>query len=189
MASSGADQPHRLLVTVSEEDHDDVTFFKNLKEIVDFIDVLSSEIRRVSIPLPRNLSELSHTEFGELLTMIVNQPELKYLLKVRGFFVSVSKSKIHMSKTIGNSSMHKSCIAKVVKSTKQSSETYSTIVQLEDVKELERSYVDIANPELMAYLEGLGYTEIAGLGNGTSKAVFRARNLKSDFVAVKVGKL
>lgn len=189
VTGSSIEDRHRLLITVREEDRDDVVFYKNLKELIDFIELLAFEIRRASIPLPRNISDMSYTDFGELLTLVVNHRELGKLLKVKGFFVNVGKARMKLSKTIGNNDVKRSSSTKASRASKKPVETISTIVQLEDVKSLERSYMDINNPELKSYLEGLGYTDISGLGNGTSKAVFRARNTKGEFVAVKVGKL
>lgn len=94
-----------------------------------------------------------------------------------------------LSKTISSSAVKRSSSTKATRESKKPAETLSNIVQLEDVKELERSYVDMNNPELITYLESLGYTEITPLANGASKAVFRAQNTKAEFVAVKVGKL
>ena len=81
-----------------------------------------------------------------MLTLVLNQKELSKLLKVRGFFVNVGKAKLKSLEDISNSDFKRSSCMKASRTTKKPVETLCTIVLLHDVNELERSYMDIANP-------------------------------------------
>lgn len=77
------------------------------------------------------------------------------LLKVKGFFVTVGKTKLQRSMTIAS---RKVLSQSTMSSMKKPSETLNGIIQLDGVKELEKSYIDITNPELISYVQSLGYS-------------------------------
>lgn len=85
----------------------------------------------------------------ELLSQIASNPKLFNSEKVRGFF---SSSRHHENKEIRvNTEIIKTCTPM-------------------------KATVSINNPEMIPYIESFGYSELIGLADGASKAVFKAKN-------------
>ena len=52
-----------------------------------------------------------------------------------------------------------------------------------------KAKVSIENPEMIPYIQTFGYSEVVPIADGATKAVFKAKNQRKEFVAVKVTRL
>ena len=142
------------------------TFQRNDRHIADFLWSLKAELTALTIPIPEDPLSLDDQRMEELLNEIATNPKLMSLPKVRGYFVRETKDKPSFN----------------VNEMRVSAEIVNTCTPIKDK-------VSIKNPEIIQFVEALGYSELEGIADGASKAVFKAKNQRKEFVAVKITKL
>lgn len=122
-------------------------------DIASFLWGIQYELTTLNIPLPEDPLSLDDEQMEELLTQIVNNPKLANLARVKTF-LNQDKNRLK-----GSPYMEAKVNTEIVN-------TYGSV----------KAKVSISDPEIISYIESLGYSDVLGIADGASKAVFKAKN-------------